>query len=206
MIITKKTRLLAAHDTRIRIKLDDPDSLEWGIYSVNLADGCSAVTIDWGDGTVETFDGTESPVHTYPRCGTYEVVLSDDLSTFRCSNSTASSPFQSIYAKRIVGVKSNTRKLDSISGVAFYCCENLTEFDVTASSVRSIGLRAFYKCTGLTGAMSFPTVNNINSTAFVDCTGITELHFSEAHKAEIEALLGYKTAFGAENATVYCDL
>ena len=39
MTITKTTRLLAAPETRIRIKLDDPESLTWGMRVLNLADG-----------------------------------------------------------------------------------------------------------------------------------------------------------------------
>lgn len=208
MHITKKVRLIPAPfvGTRINIVLDDPESLDWGIYLVTLAEGSSAVTIDWGDGAVEQFSGKISPVHTYPRCGTYAVIISDDLKSFRCSHSMESSPFLMIYAKRIVGVKSNARKLEAIPAVAFYGCENLTEFDVDAASVRDILTRAFYKCTGLVGALRFPAVNNINITAFTDCTGITELHFSETHKAEIEALPGYRTAFGASNAAIFFDL
>lgn len=211
MTITKKTRLLPVPfvGTRIKIKLDDPESLEWGMDFVILAEECSSVTIDWGDGTMEQFDGTTSPIHAYPRCGTYEVVLSDDLTSFRCSNVTASSPFQAIYAKRIVGVKSNARKLDMIPGMAFYCCENLTEFDIDETSVSMLATRAFYRCTGLMGALRFPAVTSINAMTFTGCTGITELHFGKVNEATLRALPAWESSggrFGAENATVYFDL
>ena len=39
MTITKTTRLMSAHDTRIKIKLDDPASLTWGMATLTLVRG-----------------------------------------------------------------------------------------------------------------------------------------------------------------------
>ena len=72
----------------------------------------------------------------------------------------------------------------------------------------------FYGCTSLT-SISFPALTTIsntgfgNSTAsyiFYGCTGLTEIHFRAVAQAVVEAVRGYSTKWGAENATIYFDL
>ena len=73
--------------------------------------------------------------------------------------------------------------------------------------------RAFEQCTSLT-SISFPALTTIlsatNKTAlqnmFDGCTNLTEIHFTSAVQARVEAQTGYSTNFGATNATIYFDL
>ena len=83
MTITKTTRLMSAHETRIKIKLDDPASLTWGMYSLTLAEGHEKAVIDWGDGTRTEVTATGAQEHTYAQPGEYEVRISDGIATIR---------------------------------------------------------------------------------------------------------------------------
>lgn len=66
----------------------------WG-YSVSGLQGHSEFTVDWGDGTSDTFTGLQYhnnntaiyPQHTYPQAGTYVMTISNDLECFNlCKN------------------------------------------------------------------------------------------------------------------------
>ena len=208
MTITKKTRLLPAPfvGTRITIKLDDPESLDWGINVLSLAGGSSFALIDWGDGTTEQTNGAISPVHTYQSCGTYEVVLSDDIETLCFTTGSSESPFR-MYGKRILAIRSRAQNLDSLSTYSLCECDNLTIFDFRHSSLKSLSPRALYKCFNIMGALYLPpSLISLGANSFGNCTGITELHFSKAQEETIKALQGYDKAFGAVNAAVYFDL
>ena len=66
---------------------------------------------------------------------------------------------------------------------------------------------AFYRCTGLTGSISFPKLTSIGdsgiSDAFLGCTGITEVHFKSSLSGNSECTA---SNMGCTNATVYFDL
>lgn len=206
MVITKKTRLLSAHGTRIRIKLDDPESLTWGMSTVTPAEGHEKAVIDWGDGTRTEVTRKGSQTHTYAEVGEYEVRISDDISSLVCSAKTNTSPYRSVYAPMIRETHTTATLFDRLGTVCFSNAANMRVFTSEGVAVSSIGINAFQDCTSLAGRLNFPCAEEIASSAFNGATGITELHFSAAHEDTIKTLPGYDTGFGAENATVYFDL
>lgn len=206
MTITKTTRLLAAHDTRIRIKLDDPASLTWGMKELTLAEGRGRAVVNWGDGTRTEVTASGAQEHTYAQPGEYEVRISDDLSALQCLTRVGQSAYQLAYAPMIREFRTNATLLEKFGTDGFYKAVNLSAFQCKGSGVREIGLLAFRFCTGLLGRLDFPQVSSIGKESFSGATGITELHFSEANEAVISALPGFTTAFGAENADVFFDL
>ena len=205
MIITKTTRLMSARDTRIKIKLDDPASLTWGMYSLTLAEGHEKAVIDWGDGTRTEVTASGSQTHDYAEVGEYEVRLSDDISALACSVKVSTSPFRSVFAPMIREFRTTATLLVQLANGEFYDAANLSAFSCAGSGVREIATRAFTGCTSLVERLDLPGVERITNTSLSGCTGITELHFSEAQEDAIRALPGYDTAFGAENADVFFD-
>ena len=67
-----------------------------------------------------------------------------------------------------------TRKVTSIGVRAFYYCTGLTSVTI-GNSVTSIGVRAFYYCTGLTSVTIGNSVTSIGDGAFYDCKGLTSI-------------------------------
>ena len=206
-IITKKVRLLSAPfvGTRIRIKLDDPESLTWGISYLALADGCENALIDWGDGSRTVLAESREAVHDYQAIGEYEVRISDNIKSLRCSNAS-SSVFQSVYTPLINRFVTNANTLTALGKDCLHGATNLIGFNCEGSELGTIAANSFADCSSLFGRVDLPTVVALAGNAFINCPGITELHFSEANEAAISALSGYATKFGAENATISFDL
>ena len=204
MKIICKTTLLPAPfvGTRIRIRLDDPASLTWGIYSFVLADGESSVTIDWGDGMVQTFTETQEISHTYPAIGIYEVKISDSIAALRCSSSAADPLYYDGFAPCILSCETNAAKLIKIDRFCFMGARNMVTFNCNDSGVTELSTRCLRECESLSGSVGLKPVTSINSTTFAESPGITELVFSQANYDIISALSGFETQFGALNATI----
>ena len=206
MTITKKTRLLPQFvGTRIKIKLDDPESLTWGMRILDLAEGHEKAVIEWGDGTSTEMTESGLLTHTYAKVGEYEVRISDDIEALACSN-RGTDEYSAVYAPMIREVRTSATLLEALNTTCFRNATNMHTFTCKGSSVKSIANSAFTGCTSLSGRIDLPCVLTIPETTFRDSPDITELHFSAANAAIITALPGYDTAFGAVNATVYFDL
>ena len=67
-----------------------------------------------------------------------------------------------------------TRKVTSIRGYAFYCCDGLTSITIP-NSVTSIGGTAFSGCDGLTSITIPNSVTSIGEYAFSSCYGLTSV-------------------------------
>lgn len=209
MIITKKTRLLAAHDTRIRIKLDDPSSLTWGIYNLTMSEGHEKAVIDWGDGMQSEIHEGGQLTHTYAQPGEYEVHISDDIASLGFSYLTTPSPFKDVYAAMIREFHTTAAHLDALEMFCFEKATNLCAFECEKSGLRKLNSRLFWNCTSLAGRIDLPGIVDVASATFSHATGISELHFSAANEATIKALPDWESTsgkFGAANATVYFDL
>ena len=206
-IITKKVRLIPAPfiGTRIRIKLDDPESLTWGMGLLTLHEDREKVVIDWGDGNTTELSDDDKATHTYSQTGEYEVRISDDIVEIRCSGGTGT-PYYTTYTPMIRACITNAARLDYIDNRCFLNAVNMDAFICEGSGVTMIGSYSFKDCVSLKGRLDLRGIDSVMANSFASATGITELHFSEANKAEIMALDGYDTGFGAPNATVLCDL
>lgn len=193
-------------ETRIRIRLDDPAFLTWGICALTLAEGHELAVIDWGDGTTAEVTASGAQQHTYAQPGEYEVRISDDLSALQCLMRGGQSVYQLVYAPMIREFRTNATLLGKFGVDGYFKAVNLASFQCEGSGVCEIGRMAFQFCTGLVGRLDFPRVISIATESFLGSTGITELHFSKANEEVISALPGFGTAFGAANAEIFFDL
>ena len=124
-------------------------------------------TIDWGDGTVETFDTASTAVntHTYADGQTGHTIVISGLT--------------SISSNAFAGCRSLTsitmpNSVTSIGRSAFYYCSGLTSVTIP-DSVTSIGAGAFYNCSSLTSVTIPNNVTSIGPSAFSSCDKLTQL-------------------------------
>ena len=210
MIITKKTRLLPPFvGTQIKIELDDPESLTWGIYRIKIAEGHEKAVIDWGDGQREEVIGFTEVTHLYAQTGVYNVRLSDDISSLQFSTKSSVSPFRVVYAKMIREFATTAKVLNTLETYSFNDAANLRKVSTKGSSLRVISSRTFGLCPSLGERVDLHEVSDVNATAFYNSTGISELHFSAAKEDLIRGSAGWRESggnFGAVNATVSFDL
>lgn len=124
-------------------------------------------TIDWGDGTVETFDTASTAVntHTYTDGKTEHTIAISGLTSIgdawfdTCRNLTS------------VMIGNN---VTSIGGAAFWTCSNLTSVTIP-NSVTSIGGTAFSYCSSLTSIIMPDSVTSIGNGAFYNCSSLIQL-------------------------------
>ena len=87
------------------------------------------------------------------------------------------------YKTLILGCKNSVIPSDgsvkSIGERAFYGCTGLTSINIP-DSVTSIGDSAFYGCTGLTSITIPDSVTSIGSSAFWGCTGLTSINIPDS--------------------------
>ena len=147
-------------------------------------------SVDWGDGTVEGFTGTEDafPGHTYTNAAetTYTIKISGTVKMFGDGRGPAYALGPSVYDpfnQYLTGV----RQLGELSATqyAFSGCTNLTTFtaNATENTFASVTNMAnmFYNCSGLTNLdlSDFDTSNvTTMGSMFFGCTGLTSLDLS----------------------------
>ena len=238
-IITRKVKLAAAPEppfvgTRIAIETTD-ESPFWGFKDAARVNESVLITIDWGDGTVETFDRTlVNLTHEYAVAGHYEVRISDTVSSFTLSSLAGTC--QTVYAPMICGVWSNAQTLQELRQFVFSKCKQMAELDLRETNIRGVPGYAFSGCTALTGleglpdgireiglsafsgctgleTVRFPNVVNISGTEtskpFSNCTALREIHFAEANKEALLASAAFQfdpEHLGSPNGVVMFDL
>ena len=201
MKIMKKTRLLPPLFVGTRIGISLTDSLVWGIRTAVLAEGHTAVLIDWGDGTRQTCEAVTEVTHTYPAPGKYEVRISDDIRSFNLHWGDDAKKLP------VTSFATNAKNLTSLSAYAFAECANLSVLDISPDAALSTCvIRAFKNCVSLPSELRLYHLKILASNTFEGCPQIRALRFSAENKAEVLEKTGFATAFGAENATVYFDL
>lgn len=204
MKIICKTTLLPPPfvGTRIRIRLDDPASLTWGINSIGPASGHEKVIIEWGDGAQDEITAQGQFTHTYAHTGEYEVRISDDVSQIRISARSETDPCHTTYAPMIREVKTNATNLITLLAFCFANASCLQLFNCAESAVKNLNASTFKGCSSLSGSIDLRGINGLGSTSFGECLAVTELVFSQANYDIISALSGFDTQFGALNATI----
>ena len=177
MKITCKTTLLPRlliRGTLLTVSVSD-EQPTFGIFVAGLADGHTAVTVDWGDGTVETLPGLDATTHTYAEAGTYEVLLSDDIATLAVSSQNQAE-FRDIYPKCLIDVESNAANLLEIQPYGFYRAENLRRVGLKHSAITLINTSAFASCTALESTSGLPDgLTSLANCAFDRCTGLRRI-------------------------------
>ena len=147
-------------------------------------------TIDWGDGTVETFDAASETVnkHTYTDGKTEHTIAISGLTSigntafFKCGNLTSitiGNSVKSIGNSSFLNCSNLTRvtihdNTTSIGFDAFSGCSKLTSITIP-DSVTSIGNSAFSNCSSLTSVTIGNGITSINDYAFNPCSKLTQL-------------------------------
>jgi hypothetical protein len=135
----------------------------------------NSVSIDWNDGTIETYAGSAANTtitHTYETPGLYLVTITGVFENIKLGNFTGSQ------ASDLVNVVQNgpdwspTNLTDLYNGCTLLQNEALDDFPDTSLITQYV--RAFQNCTSLT---SFPLINTAAGTNFIgtwnDCTSLT---------------------------------
>lgn len=150
-------------------------------------EGC---TIDWGDGTVETFEtaSTEVNTHTYTDGFEYHLIslsnytVIDNSAFYNCSGLTSvtiGNGVTSIGDNAFSGCDGLTsvtigNGVTSIGDNAFFGCSGLTSITIP-NSVTSTGYQAFHNCSSLTSVTIPDSVTTISYAAFSGCSGLTSV-------------------------------
>ena len=125
------------------------------------------VTVDWGDGTVETLTTSE---HTFSNGGSYHEI------GFRLDSGTYFGPNvgnNATHKDKVVAAGPVPASMLVYGGGVFYKCSNLNAFDPTAV----LTVDANYGWNGCSSLKTFPSIDTSNVTALQsswrDCTSLT---------------------------------
>ena len=124
-------------------------------------------TIDWGDGTVETFDTASTTIntHTYTdRKTEHTIAISgltviDDYAFYSCKSLTSVTIGNSV---------------TNIGSYVFVSCSSLTSVTIP-DSVTSIGSYIFAYCSSLTSATIPDSITSIDDYTFANCSSLTSV-------------------------------
>lgn len=124
-------------------------------------------TIDWGDGTVETFDTASTTVntHTYTDGKTEHTIAISGLT------SISSSAF--MYCTSLTNITIGN-SVTIINYEAFYRCSGLTSITIP-NSVTYIDNQSLRHCTSLTSVTIPNSVTYIGPEVFANCTNLKQL-------------------------------
>ena len=121
-------------------------------------------SIDWGDGTIDTFNTASTTVNTH----TYTDGKDKHTITISGLTSIGSSAFRGCSGLTNVTIPDS---VTSIGSSAFYYCSGLTSVTIP-DSVTSIGNYSFSYCTGLKRITIMGNVTSIEDSAFANCTNL----------------------------------
>ena len=241
MKATFKVKVLAPEtppvrrETKLTIVLTDATGLTWGFFGATKAEGAALVTVNWGDGTSDAFDGDPvEPSHTYAAPGIYEVTIDDTIAQLQPMDRSIERYVRHLNC--VTGFATNAANLTALAGRGFNEDTHLTSVDLRGSGIKTVGsynfagctslsnvsgfaevekltAYSFMKATGLPDVVAFPSVSKVGSdtgtfTPFPSCSQIREIHFSEKHRASIEACPCYQKdpTLGTKSAVCLFDL
>lgn len=160
--------------TRLVIRTSDTQRT-FGFTNLVLGDGHANVTVDWGDGTVETLTSISKITHDYAATGEYEVRISDDLKSLSVSASMSGSPFYDEYPKLVKRVHSNAQSLTK-TGLSFLArCINLTSVDLGDSAITAFQVHTFAFCESLTAYRLPKGLTSLGTQVFRACPRLTSV-------------------------------
>ena len=139
-------------------------------------------TIDWGDGTVETFDTASTTVntHTYTDGKTEHTIAISGLTSIGNSVFSDCSNLTSV----MIG-----NNVTSIGSSAFEYCSGLTSITIP-NNVTSIGTNAFEGCSSLTQLVLFrSTPPTLGSSAIPN--NVQSIYVQQSSKAAYQAAINW---------------
>jgi hypothetical protein len=135
----------------------------------------NSVSIDWGDGSVETYAGSAANTtitHTYETAGLYLVSITGVFENIKLAGFTGSQASDLASVLQNSPDWSPTNLTDLYNGCSLITSESLDDFPDTSLITQFI--RAFQNCSNLT---SFPLINTAAGTNFgscwLNCAGLT---------------------------------
>ena len=152
--------------TRFYIEIDDNSQLEYRLYISNSA---NALTIDWGDGTIENADTSSPKTHTYATKGSYIIKLTGTFSFSTASGqnifgTNAYTPLYRTIKKIELGTSANNIYM-AFSNL--YGLETIT----LGTQITTIGYGTYggmFGCYNLKFIVVPDTVTTLNANAFTD--------------------------------------
>ena len=165
--------------TRFHISIPEgtPDARrKYAPFVKNDGNTVAQVTIDWGDGTIETVDADSIQLHTYDDCGNYLITMEVASGSIQFSSPLGEDnpdPFMA-YAQMKLKRLEIGNSVTSIGESAFNGCVNLTSITIP-DSVTSIGQTAFNGCVNLTSITIPDSVTSISDWAFSGCRNLTSI-------------------------------
>lgn len=217
------------------VATDLTDGYTFGMSRVNLSSEAESFTVQWGDGSSETYHETLSNVaHTYQRPGLYRVRLCDAIANVTVSGTAGSDPCE-IYAPMVRELSMTSTRIHTLARTAFVNAYNLEYVDLRGSAVRTIAAGVFSGCRALSVFEGFEQIERLNMTVFQNCvslparidlpnlveisaaaiyspfsgTNIKEFHFAAKNEDTIKSLQFYQETggnLGVEGAVCYFDL
>ena len=171
-----------ALDGRTMLALRAGPCMTARIAAGRLAPGSRSVTVDWGDGTVETLPGIDGRTHTYAAEREYRVAISDDLSGFGYTAFRADDDGSRDMLREVISVG---RKVASITNYGFNNCHNLrgvielpgvTEIEASAASLPDTVTRdgVAYAWRGSLGANAYVATNVVVSPPAYQLSRVAE--------------------------------
>ena len=183
------------------------DYLEPSVITINLESAgtvvtCNfwqliseGVTVDWGDGTEYTYEGTNTTLsesHMYLDAGTYEIRITctegqhqlgggdgkpvispaDIITNIEFAWNMATTNAYCLKGATQLTSLNLSRFMTDIAPGMYQNCTGIQSIEIPAS-IKRIGNSAFQGCSGITGTVDIPrSVVEIGSTVFESCTGI----------------------------------
>ncbi len=193
------------------VELTNPDKLE---YTVDLCHpkmgyGCGTVTVDWGDGTIETGSGflydengnhiggetsRNRPVHTYAHTGQYVIkIVGDSYTGILGKVGEAFNINKYPPALLIAKLGANIGLILENDSRQFGDCYRLRWVSIKSST--ELSRLAFYNCYALRRVDTAKPVTKLPNSVFGGCRGMESFDFSEVVEVENNAL--YDTGFTA---------
>ena len=202
-------------DIRLRIKIRKTKKANqsFSLFNRIKTEEGGFVSVDWGDGSVETLTGatTYSPLHVYAKAGEYIVKLTGSKFT-EVGGLTAPSSFRTT-VKEILSLKMPTDSTGVSLRNAFNNCIRLTG-NIPAWDDCIADVTCTYKdCSGLTGNIPEWGVNITNTNwTYSRCTGLTgnipewgtKITSAYATYKDCANLTGNVPDWGANITNAYC--
>ena len=214
MKIVCKTRIVEPERKGLRLGVEvTADENACGLLICDCAEGCGTVTVDWGDGCVETSPGLRSVVHAYDAPGRYEVRLTDEVGVMQLCAPMPGSKFNTVYPMRFRTIEIAADRLVTLKPYAFVRSVNLETVRIRTAAPLTLPNYCFKDCVSLR-RVELPSVADLASTSsisaapFTGCTAEMEIHFAKANERAIRAtqlFTDYPT-LGAEKGSVSFDL